>query len=270
MQRSDEPYTLLLRADEVSAAEQAFVIARGREEFIEQGLLPPVSGVDFVHESSLKSLLNCVIDAIEGRHRSRDWRGPPSPLFFVRRVGRRCTGIARLLPLKRAGVPSRGGTDLQQIELLSFAAHKGTGAALHFEMCRALSLRGCAQINLNLKTCVWRAGGAPCEIEPTCHCLAMPSRLPMPRTGSSVHVTGFYLKQGWEYPRSAVTSSSVGDTIVLLLSGRAWERAWEAHVRAAPTRERKTKRSSPMPSSLQAEVVYANDGAVAGRTVASR
>ena len=80
----------------------------------------------------------------------------------------------------------------------------------------------------------------------------------------------FYLKQGWEYPRSAVTSSSVGDTIVLLLSGRAWERAWEAHVRAAPTRERKTTRSSPMPSSLQAEVVYANDGAVAGRTVASR
>ena len=160
----------------VTPIELDFLLRRAREEFVEHGL-PIPSGVAFVTESALKSFHRGVLNQLEGKGGGER--------YFVRHSAGVCTGLVRF---KHSG--------RNYIDLLGFAAHKGTGARLHLSFCRALMAESPdAVLRLTLQQCLVRSGG-------------------------------FYLKMGWSFEKADVKlSRDVGKIMLLDLKLHAWEKS---------------------------------------------
>jgi len=169
------------------------------------------------HESPVKSLHAYVLDCLNGKPARVADPSKYELLFFARRCGAACTGLAMMVRRLGPGLRTRGTV----FELRRFASEsrgtKGAGAQLHWHMCDALVRYAACRcrwsppsrlsMTLPLQSCTWRAGP-------------------------------FYKKMGWEHnsliarrSKRAVNIAHLGGVMRLDLRDRAaWSRYWQPTV----------------------------------------
>ena len=200
------------------------------------------------YESPLRSFHGAVVDCLEGEVQRQVNTAKHELLFFVRRCGGTCTGLAMVARRRGPSLRTRG--TVFEMRRIASAGSKGSGAQLHWHLCDALvryAVERCGwhepdelSMVLTLQSCTWRAGG-------------------------------FYKKMGWEAlpmratrgGRSASLSvDDIGGMMHLnLLDRPAWSQYWQPG--ATPAAERAAAERAAAESA-------AGDKAADGRAAAEK
>lgn len=166
------------------------------------------------YESPLRSFHGAVVDCLEGEVQRQVNTAKHELLFFVRRCGGSCTGLAMVARRRGPSLRTRG--TVFEMRRIASAGPKGSGAQLHWHLCDALvryAIERCGwrepdelSMVLTLQSCTWRAGG-------------------------------FYKKMGWEALPSRATRdgraanptlADLGGMMRLNLTDRpAWSQYWQ-------------------------------------------
>ena len=178
----------------------------------EADMLTDVGSMD-EHESPIRSFHAAVVDCLEGCPERQANNQTHELLFFGRRRGHECTGLAMLCRRKHTGVGERTKRRGITYELrrLASAEGKGGGARLHRALCDAL-LRHAASLG-------WQDAQEPLTMVLTLQ-------------SCTVRAGGFYLKMGWTYDGGrrvsrAPSRNDIGALMRLDLTDKAaWNGYW--------------------------------------------